>query len=460
MKGFCCAWALLGLAAAAGAQSGSDPAAPADPARARAAREGPRAQARARRGAGRREGEERSAGDRRRRRLRAEESPTAPSSSACARWSRRTRASSSATTSGRSTTPSSSAARARSSKGTALEDRRFQAHAGLRRRELGHPGRLPRLEVLERRAPARRQGEGAGRARGTARGRQPPVRRARAAVEPGSGARPRPAGSPASPGGGRSSTRSGSSTACRTAPAATATTPTTRTSRRASWSAPSSGRPASRPPPLGLAFGVAASVGRPERHGERAEPAVVPQPLAAVRLHLPQRRHRRGHRRSPTASRCRLAPQRWLYSGPWLMFAEWTESRQEVRRDVASAELTHRAWQVAGSWAITGENAHRARRRAAPPLRRGRRRGGVACCSRLRYGRARRRSATPSRSSPTRAARCDALTNAGREPRLDAQPGRQDRARLPEHELRRRRGRPAATGRPNRPCSTRFQVNF
>ena len=54
--------------------------------------------------------------------------------------------------------------------------------------------------------------------------------------------------------------------------------------------------------------------------------------------------------------RVRLAPQMWVYSGPWLVFAEWTESRQEVRRDAGSAELAQRAWQVAGSWAITGES--------------------------------------------------------------------------------------------------------
>ncbi len=53
--------------------------------------------------------------------------------------------------------------------------------------------------------------------------------------------------------------------------------------------------------------------------------------------------------------RARLAPQAWLRTGAFLAYAEWTESRQEVRIGEASTELGHRAWQVTGSWALTGE---------------------------------------------------------------------------------------------------------
>jgi phosphate-selective porin OprO/OprP len=54
--------------------------------------------------------------------------------------------------------------------------------------------------------------------------------------------------------------------------------------------------------------------------------------------------------------RTRFAPQGWIYSGPLLAFAEWTTSRQEVARGAERAELTNRAWQVVGVWAVTGEN--------------------------------------------------------------------------------------------------------
>ncbi|MGE5234257.1 MAG: OprO/OprP family phosphate-selective porin, partial [Acidobacteriota bacterium] len=54
-------------------------------------------------------------------------------------------------------------------------------------------------------------------------------------------------------------------------------------------------------------------------------------------------------------NRRRLAPQGFLYSGPWRLFAEWSQSSHEVRRGASRATLTHVAWQVVGSWALTGE---------------------------------------------------------------------------------------------------------
>lgn len=125
-------------------------------------------------------------------------------------------------------------------------------------------------------------------------------------------------------------------------------------------------RPASEaPPPVGLAFGVAASVG--DQSGTASAPNLPSYRSPSLQSVFI-------YRSDGTAAgtvvadgqRARLAPQMWLYSGPWLMFAEWTESRQEVRRDVVAGELTHRAWQVATSWAITGENLTE---RGAAPLR-------------------------------------------------------------------------------------------
>lgn len=125
-------------------------------------------------------------------------------------------------------------------------------------------------------------------------------------------------------------------------------------------------RPATEaPPPLGLAFGVAASVG--DQSGTVSAPNLPSYRSPSLQSVFT-------YRSDGTAAgtvvadgqRFRLAPQMWLYSGSWLMFAEWTESRQEVRRDVVAGELTHRAWQVATSWAITGENLTE---RGAAPLR-------------------------------------------------------------------------------------------
>jgi phosphate-selective porin OprO/OprP len=53
--------------------------------------------------------------------------------------------------------------------------------------------------------------------------------------------------------------------------------------------------------------------------------------------------------------RRRLAPQGWLYVGPFGALAEWVRSEQRVRRDVGVAELAHEAWQLQLSWVVSGE---------------------------------------------------------------------------------------------------------
>jgi phosphate-selective porin OprO/OprP len=51
----------------------------------------------------------------------------------------------------------------------------------------------------------------------------------------------------------------------------------------------------------------------------------------------------------------RLAPQLFYYVGPFGMFAEYTQSAQIVVMPGQSTRLNHDAWQVAGSFFITGE---------------------------------------------------------------------------------------------------------
>jgi phosphate-selective porin OprO/OprP len=53
-------------------------------------------------------------------------------------------------------------------------------------------------------------------------------------------------------------------------------------------------------------------------------------------------------------TRYRLSPQGYFYSGPFGLLAEYVISRQDVRRDLVSATLEHKSWQVAGSWVIAG----------------------------------------------------------------------------------------------------------
>jgi len=53
-------------------------------------------------------------------------------------------------------------------------------------------------------------------------------------------------------------------------------------------------------------------------------------------------------------TRFRLAPQGYFYSGPFGLLAEYVQSKQEVRRGTVVTDLTHTAWQAAGSWVLAG----------------------------------------------------------------------------------------------------------
>jgi phosphate-selective porin OprO/OprP len=56
----------------------------------------------------------------------------------------------------------------------------------------------------------------------------------------------------------------------------------------------------------------------------------------------------------------RLSPQGYYYYGPFGLMGEYVISHQQVSRSAApvtSADLEHRAWEVTGSWLLTGENA-------------------------------------------------------------------------------------------------------
>ena len=55
--------------------------------------------------------------------------------------------------------------------------------------------------------------------------------------------------------------------------------------------------------------------------------------------------------------RKRWTPQAYYYTGPFGIIAEYAKSTTDVRRGANSGELETDAWQVAGSWLLTGENA-------------------------------------------------------------------------------------------------------
>jgi phosphate-selective porin OprO and OprP len=56
-------------------------------------------------------------------------------------------------------------------------------------------------------------------------------------------------------------------------------------------------------------------------------------------------------------NRRRLVPQAYFYTGPLGLLGEYAISWQEVRRAATTADLKHTAWQVTGSFFVTGEKA-------------------------------------------------------------------------------------------------------
>jgi phosphate-selective porin OprO/OprP len=109
-------------------------------------------------------------------------------------------------------------------------------------------------------------------------------------------------------------------------------------------------------PLKGLTFGAAGSRG--VQRGTAASPF-----LAAYRA--PSQQPVFAYRSSATAAtttvasgtHTRLYPQATFYLGPVGALAEYAQSRETVRQGPATATLTNYAWQLAGSFVLTGENA-------------------------------------------------------------------------------------------------------
>jgi phosphate-selective porin OprO and OprP len=63
------------------------------------------------------------------------------------------------------------------------------------------------------------------------------------------------------------------------------------------------------------------------------------------------------HEASADGRRRRVSPQASFFAGPVGILAEYVRSTQAIRSAAAAADVTSEAWQVAGSWVLTGEAA-------------------------------------------------------------------------------------------------------
>lgn len=106
----------------------------------------------------------------------------------------------------------------------------------------------------------------------------------------------------------------------------------------------------------GLSFGLAASQG--DQQGSLTSPGLAGYRTAGQQTFF-------SWRADTTAagtviadgSRTRLSPQATWYVGPFGLLLEAVQSEHEVRRGTTVDTLTHEAWQVSGTWVLTGENA-------------------------------------------------------------------------------------------------------
>lgn len=101
----------------------------------------------------------------------------------------------------------------------------------------------------------------------------------------------------------------------------------------------------------GLGFGLAGSVGDKHGSGNGVLPRYRTPGQATFFSYLPGVAADGAHRR--------WSPQAYWYAGPVGLLGEYIRSRQSLAETAGGqrAELEHSAWQVVGSWVLTGERA-------------------------------------------------------------------------------------------------------
>jgi phosphate-selective porin OprO and OprP len=115
----------------------------------------------------------------------------------------------------------------------------------------------------------------------------------------------------------------------------------------------------------GLGFGVATTTGT--REGVVATPNLTTYRTSGRQTFF---RYRTAADEAAFAQgrNTRIIPQGYLYAGPFGLLAEYAVSKQEVATDSLTANLQNRAWQVATSIALTGEDASYGMLKPAKPF--------------------------------------------------------------------------------------------
>lgn len=105
----------------------------------------------------------------------------------------------------------------------------------------------------------------------------------------------------------------------------------------------------------GLSIGVAGTVGN--EHGSQAAPGLPSYRSPGQNSFFSYRSDSLAVAAVADGKRWRVAPQAYWQLGPVGLLGEWIRSSQEVSRGATTATIGAKAWQAAGSFALTGENA-------------------------------------------------------------------------------------------------------
>jgi phosphate-selective porin OprO and OprP len=105
----------------------------------------------------------------------------------------------------------------------------------------------------------------------------------------------------------------------------------------------------------GLSLGVAATIG--EEHGTQAAPGLPSYKTPGQNTFFGYRSDTTAVAAVAAGRRWRVSPQAYWSIGPLGLLGEWIRSSQVVSRGTTTAMIGVKAWQAAGSFALTGEKA-------------------------------------------------------------------------------------------------------
>jgi phosphate-selective porin OprO/OprP len=109
------------------------------------------------------------------------------------------------------------------------------------------------------------------------------------------------------------------------------------------------------PAVAGLSIGVAGTIGN--EHGTQAAPALPSYRTPGQNSFFSYRSDTTAVAAVANGRRWRISPQAYWHLGPLGLLGEWIRSSQEVSRGATTAKIGAKAWQAAGSFTLTGEDA-------------------------------------------------------------------------------------------------------